>query len=217
MRGCGLRAVRAFGRPASSPLLSNSKPRPSYRYNMTLDETGSGHWLAGWLVALMPRAVLCCAVRWRGADDRGSHGGAAAAGAGAHAVSDRRHCAGARASCASQSLPRAHLRLTTSWACAATARHCLPPRQNCRLKGIVVYSYCVGQQIGAPLPLLLAIAAAPVGEPWHTRACALSWLVTERIVSLALPDKKYEHNQSSLYKVRCLGRDGLVRHAMQPS
>jgi hypothetical protein len=36
--------------------------------------------------------------------------------------------------------------------------------------------------------------------------CALSWLlVTERIVGLALPDKKYEHNQSSLYKVRCLG------------
>ena len=42
--------------------------------------------------------------------------------------------------------------------------------QNSRLKGIVAYSYCVGQQI-------------------------------ERIVSLALPDKKYEHNQSSLYKV----------------
>ena len=42
--------------------------------------------------------------------------------------------------------------------------------QNSRLQGIVVYSYCVGEQI-------------------------------ERIVSLALPDKRYDSNQSALCKV----------------
>lgn len=60
-----------------------------------------------------------------------------------------------------------------------------------------------------PLPLR-AVVAAP-------RLRCLARAVAERIVSLALPDKKYENNQSSLYKVRCLSAVDLVRHAVQPS
>lgn len=75
--------------------------------------------------------------------------------------------------------------------------HDVVAAQNSRLQGIVVYSYCVGQHIGARL---LPSLPRPLSVAPGLSHCAT--LVTERIVSLALPDKKYEHNQVSLYKVR---------------
>jgi hypothetical protein len=61
----------------------------------------------------------------------------------------------------------------------------------------VAYAHCVGQQIGERLAI-----ATPAAPNRGLPPAPLCSRCAERIVSLALPDKKYEHNQSSLYKVR---------------
>ena len=71
--------------------------------------------------------------------------------------------------------------------------------QNSKREGLEVYCIKVGDSLGAA-PRLTHSAA--VRQERFANAGSSNSAPTEKIVDLALPDKKYASNQSSLYKVR---------------